>query len=74
MNIATKLLLTFDIFYVLYFILVIKFCQNELDGDAEHMWSDPKYKTMCDITTWGGIIFVLQFVYYGISLIWTSHI
>lgn len=76
MTILSKLFLTFDIFYVIIFFTGAYISNTYFDGDVEKFWKDETdhYKGFKDITVWGMGIFLLQFIYFGLTFIWLRHI
>lgn len=76
MTILSKFFFTFDIFYVIIFFAGAYISNTYFDGDVEKFWKDEDghYKGFKDITVWGMGIFLLQFIYFSLVLIWLGHI
>jgi hypothetical protein len=73
MNIVTKIILTFDIFYAIMLFLTVYLCMKYYDNDVDLFWenSDPIFTK---ILVRGILIILLQSIYFPVMFVITGHL
>jgi hypothetical protein len=73
MNIITKIILTFDIFYAIMLFLTVYLCMKHYDSDVDLFWenADPLFTT---ILVRGIPIILLQSIYFPVMFLITGHL
>lgn len=73
MNILTKILMMFDIFYVTTVLMGVYICKTHYNGNVDEFWDNvgPYYKLP---VIYGLLIIFLQLIYMPVMVIFTGHL
>lgn len=73
MTTLSKILLTYDIAYVIIFFYGTNICNKYYDGDVDKFF-ELAPKAFINTIVFGMFIVFLQLIYFTVSLIWRGHI